>query len=56
MGGNVELVKWLVEKEDCPLSVRRDPKSGMSYSVQTSAGRTLFDLAMTGKPKIEILR
>jgi hypothetical protein len=55
MGGNVECVKWLVEKEDCPLSVRRDPKSGMLYSVQTSARRTLIDLAMTGKPKIEIL-
>mmetsp|Transcript_32033 Transcript_32033/g.91343 ORF Transcript_32033/g.91343 Transcript_32033/m.91343 type:complete len:388 (-) Transcript_32033:183-1346(-) len=55
MGGNVELVKWLVEKEDCPLSVRRDPKSGMLCSVQTSARRTLIDLAMTGKPKIEIL-
>lgn len=51
----MELVKWLVEKEDCPLSVRRDPKSGMLCSVQTSARRTLIDLAMTGKPKIEIL-
>lgn len=55
MGGNVELVKWLVDKEDCPLSVRQDPKSGMLYSVQTSARRTLIDLAMTGKPKIDIL-
>lgn len=55
LGGNVDLVKWLVEKEDCPLSVRQDPKSGMLYSVQTSARRTLIDLAMTGKPKIEIL-
>ncbi len=51
----MELVKWLVEKEDCPLSVRQDSKSGMLYSVQTSARRTLIDLAMTGKPKIEIL-
>jgi len=55
MGGNVELVKWLVEREDCPLSVRQDPKSGMQCSVQTSARRTLIDLAMTGKPKIDIL-
>lgn len=55
LGGNVDLVKWLVEKEDCPLSVRKDPKSGMLCSVQTSARRTLIDLAMTGKPKIEIL-
>lgn len=51
----MDLVKWLVEKEDCPLSVRKDPKSGMLCSVQTSARRTLIDLAMTGKPKIEIL-
>ena len=51
----MEVVKWLVEKEDCPLSVRQDPKSGMLYSVQTSARRTLIDLAMTGKPKIDIL-
>ena len=55
MGGNVDLVKWLVEKEDCPLSVRQDPKSGIHYSVQTSARRTLIDLAMRGRPKIEIL-
>lgn len=55
MGGNLDLVKWLVEKEDCPVSVRRDPKSGMLCSIQTSARRTLVDLAMTGKPKIEIL-
>jgi len=55
MGGNVELVKWLADKEDCPLAVRRDPKSGMLCSVQTSSRRTLVDLAMTGKPKIEIL-
>lgn len=51
----MELVKWLVEKEDCPLSVKRDPRSGINYSVQTSAHRTLIDLAMTGKPKIDIL-
>lgn len=55
LGGNIELVKWMVEKQDCPLSVRRDPKSGMFLSLQTSSSRTLFDLAMTGKPKVEIL-
>ena len=55
MGGNLELVKWLVEKHDCPLAVRRDPKLGIWLSIQTSACRTLIDLAMTGKPKIDIL-
>jgi hypothetical protein len=55
MGGNLELVKWLVESQDCPISVRRDPKSRMLLSVQTSSSRTLVDLAMTGKPKIDIL-
>jgi hypothetical protein len=55
MGGNLAIVKWLVEKEDCPLAVRRDPKTGQLCSIQTSARRTLIDLAMTGKPKVEIL-
>ena len=56
MGGNLELVKWLVDGQGCPISVRRDSKSGMLLSVQTSSSRTLIDLAMTGKkPKIEIL-
>jgi hypothetical protein len=55
MGGKLELVKWLVESQDCPISVRQDPKSRMLLSVQTSSSRTLIDLAMTGKPKIDIL-
>jgi hypothetical protein len=55
MGGDFELVRWLVEVQDCPITVRRDPKTGMSLSIQTSSTRTLIDLAMTGKPKIEIL-
>lgn len=55
MGGNLALVKWLVEKHDCPLAVRRDAKNGIWLSIQTSASRTLIDLAMTGKPKIDIL-
>jgi hypothetical protein len=55
MGGNLELVKWLVVTHGCPISVKRDLQSGSSLSVQTSAGRTLIDLAMTGKPKISIL-
>lgn len=56
MGGNLELVKWLVDVQGCPISVRRDPRSGTLLSVQTSSSRTLIDLAMAGKkPKVEIL-
>ena len=55
MGGSLELVKWLVESHLCPLSVQSDHRTGRSISVQTSASRTLLDLAMTGRPKIDIL-
>jgi hypothetical protein len=55
MGGNLELVRWLVEVNDCPVAVRKDSKSGILLSIQTSNRRTLVDLAMTGKPKIDIL-
>lgn len=56
MGGSLELVRWLVDVQHCPISVRIDPKAGGVRSVQTSAGRTLLDLAMTGlRPKLEIL-
>jgi hypothetical protein len=56
MGGNLDLVKWLVEAHGCPLSVKRSPQSGTLKSVQTSKSRTLMDLAMTGRPKIDILQ
>jgi hypothetical protein len=56
MGGNLALVRWLVEVQACPVSVGRDPKTGVPLSIQTSSGRTLMDLAMTGRPKNEILR
>jgi hypothetical protein len=55
MGGSLKLVKWFVDSQDCPISVKHDPKSGMLLSLQTSRNRTLIDLAMTGKPKIDIL-
>jgi len=55
MGGSLELVHWLVEGNGCPISVNHDPKCGRLLSVQTSASRTLLDLAMTGRPKIDIL-
>jgi hypothetical protein len=37
------------------MSVRRDPKTNFFLSIQTSKSRTLIDLAMTGRPKIDIL-
>jgi hypothetical protein len=55
LGGNLELLKWLVDKQLCPISVKRDPKTGKMLSVKTSNNRTLLDLAMTGKPKLDIL-
>jgi len=56
MGGNLDLVKWLVDAHGCPLSVKRNPVSGALQSIQTSNSRTLMDLAMTGRPKIDILQ
>lgn len=55
LGGNLELLKWLVDKQLCPISVKRDSKTGKMLSVKTSNNRTLLDLAMTGKPKLDIL-
>jgi len=55
MGGSLELLKWLVDVQQCPISARTDPKTGRALSVQTSNSRTLLDLAMTGRPKLEIL-
>ena len=55
LGGSIELVKWLAETHLCPLSVAHDTKTGRKLSVQTSASRTLLDLAMQGRPKTEIL-
>lgn len=56
MGGSIEIVKWLVDIHLCPISVKNDPRGHM-LSVQTSASRTLLDLAMTGvmRSKVDIL-
>lgn len=54
MGGNLKLLTWLADVHSCPLAVRRD-KGGKLLSLQTSKSRTLMDLAMTGKPKIDIM-
>jgi hypothetical protein len=56
MGGNLELLKWLIDMQLVPYSVRRDPRTRRPLSVQTSAGRTLIDIAMTGRVKLNILR
>mmetsp|Transcript_51065 Transcript_51065/g.123215 ORF Transcript_51065/g.123215 Transcript_51065/m.123215 type:complete len:595 (+) Transcript_51065:62-1846(+) len=53
MGGSLELVKWMVESHSVPLSVKT--KNGIPLSVETSKSRTLMDLAMTGRPKIDVL-
>lgn len=55
IGGNLELVKWMVEGHLCPISATVDPKTNQPLSVQTSERRTLMDLAMSGKPKYDIL-
>lgn len=56
MGGNVDILKWLVDTQCCPIAVQRDGRGGKLMSVQTSSDRSLVDLAMTGKPKLDILR
>lgn len=55
MGGNLACLQWLVDTHLCPISVHREPNSGRPQSLQTSASRTLLDLAMTGRPKVDIL-
>lgn len=56
MGGSLDLLIWLVDVHLCPYSVQRHVRTGRPLSVQTSAERTLIDIAMTGKPKLDILR
>jgi Zinc finger, C3HC4 type (RING finger) len=55
MGGSLDLVRWLVDTQLCPVAVSHNAK-GQSMSIQTSCGRTVLDLAMSGhKPKTDIL-
>lgn len=56
MGGNLHLLRWLVETHACPIAVKRDNRNGRMLSLQTSANKSLIDLAMTGKPKLDILK
>lgn len=55
IGGSMELVEWMVDTHLCPITAKADPKTNQPLSVQTSAGRTLLDLAMSGRPKYDIL-
>lgn len=56
IGGNLQLLQWLVETHSCPVAVKRDRASGRMISIHTSAKRSLMDLAMSGKPKLDIMR
>ena len=55
LGGNLQLLQYLVDSHLCPISVKRDNKTGKMLSVKTSSDRTLIDLAMIGKPKVDLL-
>ena len=55
MGGNIDIVKWLIEAHGCPIFMKRRPHSADLQSLQTSKKRTLMDLVMNGRPKIEVL-
>jgi hypothetical protein len=57
LGGNLSLLQWLVESQGCPLSMQRDIGLHRKLnSVQTSASRTLLDLAMSGRVRVDILQ
>ena len=45
-----------METHECPISVKQNPRTGRNLSIRTSCDNTLIDFAMTGKPKIDILR
>ena len=76
LGGSLECVTWLIDKECCPITTittttlqnrssshtnnnngraAAAAASSSTLSVQTSSCRTLLDLAMTGRPKLDIL-
>ena len=55
-GGNLQLVRWLREAHECPIFEDRGPKTSRKLSLRTSCNRSLIDLAVSGEPKIEILR
>lgn len=63
IGGNLNLLRWLVDTQLCPIkderAVRRRnsaPSRSSTCSTLTSNGRSMMDLAMTGKPKMGILK
>jgi hypothetical protein len=56
MGGNLQLLRWLVETHGSPLFKKNDSLTGSRNSLCTTAGKTLIDLVLIGKPKLDILR
>lgn len=58
MGGNLDVLRWLVDTHGCPISLEKTnvPPSQHKNYVVTSKGRSVMDLAMTGRQKIDILR
>lgn len=54
MGGNLLLLRWLVETHACPITAHRS--TSRKNSILTSSGRSMMDLAMTGRPKLDILQ
>jgi Zinc finger, C3HC4 type (RING finger) len=56
MGGSLELVRWLVDTQLCPLFAAHHTAKGHAQSIPTSSGRTVLDLVMSGRrPKPDIL-
>jgi hypothetical protein len=56
MGGNLQLLRWLVETHGCSLFIKSDSMTTRRQCLRTSANKSLIDLAMIGKPKLDILR
>eukprot|EP00567_Pseudictyota_dubia_P003399 CAMPEP_0197435478 /NCGR_PEP_ID=MMETSP1175-20131217/3058_1 /TAXON_ID=1003142 /ORGANISM="Triceratium dubium, Strain CCMP147" /LENGTH=399 /DNA_ID=CAMNT_0042964523 /DNA_START=100 /DNA_END=1300 /DNA_ORIENTATION=+ len=64
IGGNLDILRWLVDTHGCPIRVERtsavqqlNQQSQQQYKfVMTSNGRSVLDVALAGKHKIDILR
>jgi len=62
IGGNVNILRWLVDTLGCPISTELSTgsltatKSTTNQSLRTSKGRSLIDLALNGKKKPDIVR
>lgn len=60
IGGNLDILSWLVDTHGCPLRLERSTAAQQAQQhynyVMTSNGRSVLDLALAGKHKIDILR